>query len=490
MRFPVLTSFLFASGLIGSSFASAAGVSLLYFNDAHEIAPVDKGIRGGAARLRTLVNQVRAGQPDTLVVFGGDLAGGTLFGEFRGEPMVEALNLIGVDLANFGQHEFDFGAAQARKLVAQSKFPWITSNLTEKDGTPFNRLPTRWIKEIGGMKLGFFGLTTAMDTSSAGAEVVQADTLEAARREVAALQAERVDFIVAVTQQPVADDLNLAAKVPGIDIILSEEESETVTQISTVGRTVVAKPAGNITSVVRIDLLKKGEPVRVSVLAVDERVPEEPEVAALARKYMDELDRRLGETVITTTVPLDAGASNSRVGETALGNLIADAFRAALKADVAIMQGGGIRSDRVYPAGPLTLKNLTEILPFGNQVVLLEVDGATLQAALENGVSQVDKLSGRFPQVSGMTYAFDPKAPVGARVSQVTVGGQPLDRSKTYRLAVGSFLAAGGDGYGVLTGARMLVPATNGVRDVVALADYLRANPQVTPRVEGRILKR
>ena len=146
---------------------------------------------------------------------------------------------------------------------------------------------------------------------------------------------------------------------------------------------------------------------------------------------MDELDTRLGGT-ITTSVPLDASATNSRIGETALGNLIADAFRESLKADAAIMQGGGIRSDKVYSAGPLTLKNLTEILPFGNTVVLLEVDGKTLQAALENGVSQVDKQAGRFPQVSGISYRFDPRAAVGNRVSQVKVGGQPLDPAKNW----------------------------------------------------------
>lgn len=158
---------------------------------------------------------------------------------------------------------------------------------------------------------------------------------------------------------------------------------------------------------------------------------------------------------------------NNRVGKTALGNLIADAFRSSLQADIAIMQGGGIRSDKAYPAGPITLKNLMETLPFGNTAVLLEVDGKTLQAALENSVSQVDKRSGRFPQVSGLSFHFDPGASVGSRVSKVMVGGQPLDPSKTYRLAVSSFAAGGGDGYAMLTGAKVLVMAANGQRDVV-----------------------
>lgn len=473
-------------GLTLAASVQAAGVSILYFNDAHEIAPVDKGVRGGTARLATLIKQTRTQQPNTLVVFGGDLAGGTVFGEFKGEPMIEAMNLLGLDLANFGQHEFDFGPEQTRKLVAASRFPWITSNLTDKAGQPFNNLKTRWVKELGKLKVGFFGLTTAMDTTNGGPEVIQADSIESAKREVAALQGEKVDFIIAVTQEPLADDLNLIAKVPGIDAVLGEEESETVTVTNTVGRTVIAKPAGNITSVVRLDLTK-GQPIGVTVLPVDATVADDPALAALSKKYMDELDARLGATVITTTVPLDAGATNSRIGETALGNLIADAFRESLKADAAIMQGGGIRSDRIYPAGPLTLKNLSEILPFGNTVVLLEVDGKTIQAALESGVSQIDKQSGRFPQVSGITYHFDPKAAVGSRVSEVKVGGQPLDLAKTYKLAVSSFAAGGGDGYTMFQGAKVLVTAANGQRDVVALTDYLRNHPTVMPKIDGRI---
>lgn len=469
-----------------STAGQAAGVSILYFNDAHEIAPVDKGARGGAARLATLVGQVKAKQANTLVVFGGDLAGGTVFGEFKGEPMVEAMNLIGVSLANFGQHEFDFGPEQTRKLVSASKFPWITSNLTDKAGQPFDSLKTNWVKQMGGLKVGFFGLTTAMDTTNGGPDVLQGDTLEAAKREVAALQAQKVDFIIAVTQQPLADDLNLIAKVSGIDAVLGEEESETVTVTNTVGRSVIAKPAGNITSVVRLDL-QKGQPISVTVLPVDNKVAEAPTLAALAKKYMDELDSRLGATIVNIPVPLDAGATTNRIGETALGNLIADAFRESLKADAAIMSGGGIRSDKVYPAGPLTLKNLTEILPFGNTVVLLEVDGKTLQAALENGVSQVDKLSGRFPQVSGISYHFDPKAAVGHRVSSIMVGKEPLDPAKTYKLALSSFAAGGGDGYSMFQSAKVLVTAANGQRDVVALTNYLRAHPEVAPKIEGRI---
>lgn len=465
--------------------ASAQG-TLLYFNDAHELAPLGGGQRGGMARLATQIERIRSEQPETLVLFGGDLAGGTLFGEFRGQPIVEAFNQIGVDLANFGQHEFDFGAAQAQRLVQQSKFPWISSNLTQH-GQPFAGAATRKILSVGKVKVGFIGLTTAMETTNAGDTVQQGEVVEAAKREVAALQAEGAELIVAITQQPLEADLKLAKEVPELDLILSEEESETRTTITAEGGTVIAKPAGNIGSVIRVDIHAPQQPLKLSVLPIGPELVEQPQIAELATRYMTQLERRLDRVITQSSVDLDAGAKVSRVQETALGSLIADAFREATGADIALMQGGGIRGDKVFPAGPVTLKTLTEILPFGNQVMMVEVDGRTLQAALENGVSKVDEYSGRFPQASGLTYRFDPAKPVGQRVSEIRVADKPLDPQQLYKVALGSYLAAGGDGYTMFKGARVLISPADGVRDVTALSEYLQGQPTIAPQVDGRI---
>ena len=146
------------------------------------------------------------------------------------------------------------------------------------------------------------------------------------------------------------------------------------------------------------------------------------------------LDEELGVAVGTTTVELDSRRDIVRTTESNFGNLIADAIRAGVGADVAIANGGGIRGDRTYDAGTvLTRKDVLTELPFGNVTVLIELSGADLLAALENGVSQVEDKAGRFPQVSGMTYSYDGSKPSGGRIAEVKVGDAALDPGATYK---------------------------------------------------------
>jgi 2',3'-cyclic-nucleotide 2'-phosphodiesterase (5'-nucleotidase family) len=189
-----------------------------------------------------------------------------------------------------------------------------------------------------------------------------------------------------------------------------------------------------------------------------------------------------------TEVPLDSRRNVVRAEESAMGNLIADAQRAATGADIALANGGGIRGDRTYDAGTtLTRRDILTELPFGNVTVETELPGSQILAALENGVSQVEKGAGRFPQVSGITFAFDPSAPAGSRVSEVMVGGAPLDLNKVYTVATNDYMLSGGDGYTALGGGKVLINAGNGnlmANDVIA---YVSATGKVTTGVEGRI---
>ena len=195
-------------------------------------------------------------------------------------------------------------------------------------------------------------------------------------------------------------------------------------------------------------------------------------------------------TVGTTAVELDSRRATVRLKESAIGNLIADAIREYTHADVALTNGGGIRGDRTYPAGTtLTRKDVLTELPFGNVVVLLEITGADLRAALEEGVSAVEDVAGRFPHVSGLHFVFDPKRPKGSRVLEVTVGGKPLDPGATYKLATNEYLMAGGDGYASLKRARPIVDASGGALMASVVIDYVAARGTVSPAVEGRIVE-
>jgi 2',3'-cyclic-nucleotide 2'-phosphodiesterase (5'-nucleotidase family) len=185
---------------------------------------------------------------------------------------------------------------------------------------------------------------------------------------------------------------------------------------------------------------------------------------------------------------LDSRRATVRGEEAAIGNLIADAIRAAVGADIGLVNGGGIRADKQYEPGPLTRGDIFAELPFGNRTVKLEVTGATVLKVLENGFSQARQLAGRFPQLSGLVVEVDMSARPGGRVLSVTVGGRPLDAFATYTLATNDFVARGGDGYTALADAKSLINPIDAQLMASQVIDYIAKAGTISPGVEGRIL--
>jgi 2',3'-cyclic-nucleotide 2'-phosphodiesterase (5'-nucleotidase family) len=180
-------------------------------------------------------------------------------------------------------------------------------------------------------------------------------------------------------------------------------------------------------------------------------------------------------------------AQRVRTGETAVGNLIADAMRAQVGADVAILNSGSIRGDRVFPAGPVPRRTVIALQPFGNVVCKIEARGSVLLAALNHGVARLPTAAGQFPQVSGLTMRVDAAAPPGDRVRDVRVGGQPLDAARTYSIALADYVLNGGDGYDMFAGQRVVVTPEAGTLVSTAIEQYLAAHNPFAPKVEGRI---
>ena len=150
--------------------------------------------------------------------------------------------------------------------------------------------------------------------------------------------------------------------------------------------------------------------------------------------------------------------------------------------------GGGIRGDKTYDAGvELTRRDILTELPFGNTLQLTEIPGSQLLLALENGVSQVEKGAGRFPQVSGLTFTYDASAEPGKRVSEVLVAGKPLEAATLYKVAVNNFMLEGGDGYDALGGGKVINDTGAGGLVANAVMDYVEKAKTVAPKIEGRI---
>jgi 5'-nucleotidase / UDP-sugar diphosphatase len=218
-------------------------------------------------------------------------------------------------------------------------------------------------------------------------------------------------------------------------------------------------------------------------------VTPDPETQKLVEAYAAELDKELNVVIGKTAGPLDSRRNIVRTQEAAIGNLIADAMREAVGADIAITNGGGIRADREYAAGAdITRRDVLTELPFGNVTVLTEVSGQQIWDALENGFSKIEDGAGRFPHVSGLKVVADVKQAAGKRVVSVMAGDKALDLAATYRLATNDFMLDGGDGYTALKGGKVTVDPRGGklmANDVMALVKKLGT---VDAKVEGRIV--
>jgi len=199
--------------------------------------------------------------------------------------------------------------------------------------------------------------------------------------------------------------------------------------------------------------------VEVEAIDVTKDFEPDPELNETLEKYTDVVEGKMGEVLGEFKCDLDGRFSSVRTKETNLGNLVTDIMVAALNADCALLNSGTLRSDQLHKAGEFSLRDLLAILPMMDDLILLDVSGEMIHKALENGVSMWPKLEGRFPQVSGITFAFDPKKPPGSRVDPefVKVGDEYLDMEHRYKLVTKAYLGKGKDGYDSLAKAEVMV---------------------------------
>lgn len=488
----LLLSFLLISSLV----AAQEKATLLYFNDSHVIYPVvDKhGERGGVARAKTIVDSIKKENKNTVVFQGGDLGGGVLFGAvYHGFPMIEAFNKMPIDISNFGQHEFDFGVTEARNLVNKSKFQWISTNLKESSGKPFNNSKEYIIKKIGDFKVGFLGTTDGMETTIQTTEIYQEDIIKSIGENLEKLKKEKVDFIVLLTQSEPELNIEILEKYPEINAVLAEEKSEKYNFVTYVGEKPIVSPQGNMGSIVKIDIFKnKDGKIKQSLefLPVDSSVPSDKEMLKLEEFYKEKLDRDLGTVIAKNNVKLDSGFGenhHARYEESNIGNLIADAYKNHFNTEIAFMNGGGIRAN--IESGDFRLRDAISILPFSNKVGAFKYSGKTIVEALEHGVSSVDKKAGRFLQVAGMEYSYNPKDEVGSRVSNVTVNNKPIELETIYTVALPLYIKNGGDGFQMLknTVGTVEIDSEKNI-DSDIFIDYVKKIKVLNPKLEGRIV--
>lgn len=482
--------------LASAAAAEPVTVKIIQVNDFDRIQESEG--RGGYARLMAMLEREDAAAPEVLVVHAGDAFSPSLLSGFdKGAHMVDLLNQVPLDVFAMGNHEFDFGPDVTRQRLAEAKFPVVNSNVTEPGGQLLAGTVESRIIEVGGFKLGFFGVTTPeTGVLASPGDLGFKPVLETAAAMAAKLRAEGADLVAIVTHTAFGDDLALMNQ-GAVDLILTGHDHDLrMIYDGQVAMVESSSQAEYVTVLeLTLDRVRKGDKEEVvwrpNFRAIDTAtVTPDPRGAELVKAYDDRLSKELDIPVGKIATGLDSRRATVRDQEAAIGNLIADATREAVGADVAITNGGGIRANKEYPAGAtLTRRDILSELPFGNKTVKVEAKGSDLLAALENGFSQAGQGAGRFPQVSGLTVAFDPKRPVGGRVVEVKVAGRPLDLGATYILATNDYMVGGGDGYVSLKAGKNLIDPSAARLMASQVIDHISARGTVSPAVEGRIVR-
>ncbi len=507
----VLAAALWMAG--GPSREAGFELTLLHTNDVHSHYEAGDDGLGGAGRMAHLIAATRLTAPHSLLLDAGDQFQGTLLFTVGGPSVVaDVMNAMGYDAMALGNHEFDLGPASLADFLERAEFPILGANVDasadaslDGDIRPFD------VFLFDGEIVAVFGLTTetAATASSPGPDVVFEPIVHRAQILVRVLERQGVNKIIALTHLGYAQDLALAAAVAGIDVIVGGHShtalgDDVATPYPTWATSSDGEPVLVVTdgewgkTLGRLDIVfdaagrivgATGGPVPIT-----DDVPSVAEVDALVAPYAALADALLGQPVGVSDVDLDGDRSRTRSEETNLGNAIADAIlrkAAPLGASVSIQNGGGIRAS--IPAGPVTMGQVLEVLPFGNEVTVVTLSGSDLRAALENGVSQVETGGGRFPQVAGVRFRYGAAAADGTRVSTIELRDPGTGQYRALRaddevvVATNDFLAGGGDGYSALAGGAERYDTGWLVSD--AFAEYLKAESPLHVEVEGRIAR-
>nr|WP_245197924.1 bifunctional metallophosphatase/5'-nucleotidase [Sphingomonas kaistensis] len=480
---------------------------------------------GGAAQLAATLKRMRTGQT-SVTVAAGDLIGATplVSAYFLDEPTIKALGMAGLDYAAVGNHEFDKGGAELKRMQdggcaklttrvpcrvephAGASFRYLAANVITEWGSSL--FPGTAIRQMGPVKVGFIGMplkdTATLVTPAGVAGLTFNDEAATANALVPRLKAEGADLIVLLIHQggyvpPVYDALGcdglsgdivpiLAKLDPAIRVVVSGHTHHAYAcEVAAGGAPRLLTSAGKNGYLVTDIRLRFDPATRQLVSAKAENLPvlaeRDPEVQALVDRYVAAARPAAERVVGRLSGPALKDADD---GDSPAGELIADAQLAATRAAdkggsvIAFLNSGGVRTDLVPQAnGSVTFGQIFATQPFGNSLVVKTLTGAQLKALLEQGFREVNgkvQTSSILIPSEGFTYRFDRNRPAGQRILAMMLDGRPIDPARDYRITVNNFLASGGDGYTVLAEGR---DARDGGLDLDSLEAWLQTNPKV-----------
>lgn len=505
---------------------------ILHFNDFHaRFEPVNKynsvcsaedaaeagKCFGGAARLAGAINDGKAdaaskGQ-DALVLVGGDAFQGTLFYSFyKGKATADVMNQMEIDAWALGNHEFDDGPSILAEFADNVNFPLLMANAEIADDSEINgKILPYIVKEVGDQKVGIIGLITEQTsvTSSPGDKIKFLESIQVLPPIIEKLKAEGVNKIIVLTHIGFWNDVQVAKNVAGIDLIVGGHTNTLLSNSAEGAQSgypfVATDPEGRKVPIVQayaytqylgdltVGFDENGEIVawEGDTKRLTDDIPQDTKVIEVVNSYAEPLNEVRQKIVGYSEKPINGDRAFCRVVECEMGNLIADAMLERTKDQgitLAFQNGGGIRAS--IDEGDITMEEVLTVLPFQNTLATFQVTGKDVKAALENGVSQIEDVEGRFLQVAGLRYTFDPSLPTGERVTSVEVQESenwvPLDETKTYGAVTNDYVRGGGDGFSIFK-ENAINPYDFGPNLEDVVIEYLTQHPEYEPKLDGRI---
>ncbi|KAJ2558494.1 hypothetical protein EV175_000764 [Coemansia sp. RSA 1933] len=454
---------------------SKKSLRILHFNDVYHVAPGDSDPVGGAARFKTLLSRLQSQEPaqPTLTLFSGDAYFPSLESSIsRGEHMLPILNSLNIDASTFGNHEFDQGIDQLESLIKRNNFPWIITNLTDREtsgpATQYNSVPYL-LKQVGDVRVGIIGIVEKewLDTLPCLPPTFKFhDSIESARAMAAKLKRDEefaCDVVICLSHMRLPNDIKLASSCSDlVDLVLSGHDhfyyvGSGVSEFNDPSLPMLPEKysghdddssmlvtwknerAALSDSQHGLRLVKSGTDFRdlseisfnvggkISVTRhrVTRDIPEDAEIKQMVDTIEAHLDKAMDKLIGFTTIPWDARSTVCRTQESNIGSFSGDLMRlcyaGTIGVEIGLLCGGAIRSDKVYPEGQVRMRDIMEIFPFEDPIIVVKLTGDQIRRALENGVSKWPAQEGRFPQVSGIRFEFDPNRDPGDRITSIVL---------------------------------------------------------------------
>ncbi|MDG1339513.1 MAG: bifunctional metallophosphatase/5'-nucleotidase [Paracoccaceae bacterium] len=463
---------------------------------------------GSSARLITAIEEARARTNNSILVDGGDQFQGSLFYTYyKGAVAAEMMNQMGYDGMTVGNHEFDDGPEVLRGFVDSVSFPILMSN-ADFSGEPLisDAIQKSVVIERGGEKIGMIGLTP-QDTdelASPGKNIIFTDPSEAVQAEVDKLTAMGVNKIVVLSHSGYDVDQAVAANTTGVDVIVGGHTNTLLSNTNDrakgpyptmVGNTAIvsAYAYGKFLGELKVTFDDDGNITEASgePISIDGTVTENAAVKSRIAELAGPLEEIRTKVVASSGGVIEGDRAVCRVQECSMGNLVADAMLARVAdqgVTIAIANSGGIRSS--IDEGDVTMGEVLAVLPFQNTLSTFQISGQGVIDALENGVSQVEEVKGRFPQVAGITFTWDASiAPNEGRIVEVMVGGAAIDPAATYSVVTNNYVRNGGDGYKMFS-SDGLNAYDFGPDLADVLAEYMAEQGAYTGYTDGRIAQK